>query len=51
MNADKLAEPAHHVAALKSGASFAAGIDHENYQAEVCDIAGNVRKSLLNDLD
>ncbi len=43
--------PAQQVAALKSGASFVAGIDHENYQAEVSDIADNVRTSLLNDLD
>jgi len=43
--------PAQQVAALKSGASFVAGIDHENYRAEVSDIADNVRTSLLNDLD
>ena len=51
MNADKLAEPAQQVAALKSGEAFVAGIDHENYRAEVSDIAENVRTSLLNDLD
>ena len=39
------------VAALKAGASLAAGIDHENYQVEVRPVAANVRQSLLADLD
>ncbi len=43
--------PAQQVAALKSGAAFVAGIDHENYQVEVCNVADNIRESLLNDLD
>ena len=43
--------PAQQVAALKSGASFVAGIDHENYQVEVRNVADNIRESLLNDLD
>jgi len=43
--------PPQQVVALKSGASFVAGIDHENYQVEVLDVADNIRESLLNDLD
>ena len=43
--------PAQQVAALKSGAAFVAGIDHENYQVEVRNVADNIRESLLNDLD
>lgn len=43
--------PPRQVAALKSGASFVAGIDHENYQVEVLNVADNIRESLLNDLD
>ncbi len=43
--------PAQQIAALKSGASFVAGIDHENYQVEVRNVADNIRESLLNDLD
>lgn len=39
------------IAALKSGASLSAGIDHENYQVEVSPVAENVRKSLIADLD
>lgn len=38
------------VAALKSGASLIAGIDHENYQVEVSPVAGNIRDSLTADL-
>jgi hypothetical protein len=37
--------------ALKSGAAFLAGIDHENYQVDIAPVADNVRESLLNDLD
>ena len=37
--------------ALKSGAAFVAGIDHENYQVDINPVADNVRESLLNDLD
>ena len=39
------------IAALKDGAELAAGIDHEEYQAEVRPVAANVRLALLNDLD
>ncbi len=39
------------VAALKSGASLIAGIDHENYRVEVSPVADNIRASLINDLD
>ncbi len=38
-------------AALKSGNSLIAGIDHENYQVEVCPVDSNIRGSLVNDLD
>jgi Protein of unknown function (DUF3501) len=37
-------------AALKSGASLIAGIEHPNYTVEVCPVADNIRESLLNDL-
>jgi len=43
--------PADQVAALKSGAQLAAGIDHPNYRVEISPLAGNVRQSLLADLD
>ena len=43
--------PAEQVAALKSGASLAAGIDHENYRVEVGPVADNVRASLIADFD
>ena len=43
--------PAEQVAALKSGASLVAGIDHENYRVEVSPVADNIRNSLVNDLD
>ena len=36
---------------LKSGASLAAGIDHENYQVEIAPLPENVRQSLIGDLD
>ena len=39
------------VAALKSGAAIAAGIDHDNYRVEIKPIAGNIRDSLTADLD
>ena len=39
------------VDALKSGASLAAGIDHENYQVEISPLPQNVRQSLIGDLD
>ncbi len=39
------------VAALKSGASLIAGIDHENYRVEVSPVAANIRASLVKDLD
>jgi hypothetical protein len=42
---------ADEVDALKSGASLAAGIDHENYQVEISPLPENVRQSLLGDLD
>ena len=42
---------AEQIAALKSGAELAAGIDHENYQVEVRPVADNIRESLLADLD
>jgi len=42
---------AEQIAALKSGAELAAGIDHENYQVEVRPVANNIRESLLADLD
>ncbi|HNP63731.1 MAG TPA: DUF3501 family protein [Woeseiaceae bacterium] len=42
--------PAEQVAALKSGATFVAGIDHDNYRVEVSPVADNVRHSLLADL-
>ena len=42
--------PAEQVVALKSGASFVAGIDHDNYQVEVSPVADNVRNALLADL-
>jgi len=39
------------VQALKNGARLSAGIDHKNYQVEVSPVAGNVRNSLVGDLD
>jgi hypothetical protein len=43
--------PPEQAKALKSGAVFVAGIDHENYQVDVGPVADNIRESLLNDLD
>jgi hypothetical protein len=43
--------PQEQIAALKQGASLAAGIDHENYRVEIRPIPDEVRASLLNDLD
>lgn len=42
--------PTEQVTALKSGAALIAGIDHTNYQVEICPVADNIRESLLNDL-
>ena len=42
---------AEEVAALKSGASLAAGIDHENCQVEISPLPENIRQSLLGDLE
>jgi hypothetical protein len=42
--------PAEQAAALKSGASFAAGIDHENLQVEIVPVAEDTRRSLVADL-
>ncbi len=42
---------AEQVDALKSGASLAAGIDHENYQVEISPLAENIRQALVADLD
>ncbi len=42
---------AEEVDALKSGASLAAGIDHENYRVEISPLAENIRQSLIGDLD
>src|SRR5210317_1993495 len=42
---------ADEVDALKSGASLAAGIDHDNYQVEISPLPENVRQSLIGDLD
>lgn len=43
--------PTEQVAALKGGASLAAGIDHENYRVEVGPVADNIRESLIADFD
>ncbi len=42
---------ADEVDALKSGASLAAGIDHDNCQVEISPLPENIRQSLLGDLD
>jgi hypothetical protein len=42
---------AEHIAALKSGAALAAGIDHQNFKVEVRPVAENIRQSLVEDLD
>ena len=39
------------IAALREGATLAAGIDHENYRVAVNPVAENIRASLLGDLD
>jgi len=39
------------VAALKNGATLAAGIDHDAYQVEIRPVADNITQSLLADLD
>ena len=41
--------PAEQVAALKAGANFAAGIDHENYTVEIVPVAAPIRASLVED--
>ncbi len=43
--------PPEQVAALKNGASLAAGIDHDSYRVEVNPVPDNVRASLLDDLN
>jgi hypothetical protein len=43
--------PPEQSAALRSGSSLVAGIDHENYQVEIRPVADNIRESLLNDLN
>ena len=42
---------ADQVAALKAGASLAAGIDHDNYKVAISPLAENIRQSLVADLD
>jgi hypothetical protein len=42
---------AEQVAALKAGATLAAGIDHDNCQVKIAPVAENIRLSLLGDLD
>jgi len=41
--------PAEQVAALQSGASLIAGIDHENYSVEIRPVADKVSESLVKD--
>jgi hypothetical protein len=43
--------PAEQVAALKDGATLAAGIDHKNCKVSISPVAENIRLSLLGDLD
>ena len=38
------------VTAVKTGAAISAGVEHENYQAIVSPVAGNLRDSLASDL-
>lgn len=38
------------IAALKSGATLSAGVDHKNYQQTVNPVASGLRQSLLDDL-
>ena len=42
--------PAEQVAALKAGASLAAGIDHDNYRVIVNPVPASIRESLIADL-
>ena len=42
---------ADQIAALKSGAALAAGIDHDSYRVEISPVAENIRSSLVADLD
>ena len=39
------------IAAVKTGSAISAGVEHENYQAVISPIAGNIRDSLAGDLD
>lgn len=43
--------PSEQSAALRSGSSLIAGIDHKNYAVEVSPVADNIRESLVIDLD
>ena len=43
--------PPEQAAALKSGASMIAGIDHDSYRVEVRPVAESIRASLTSDLD
>jgi hypothetical protein len=43
--------PAKQVAALRSDAELAAGIEHENYTVDISPLPDNIRTSLLGDLD
>ena len=43
--------PSEQAAALKSGATFVSGIDHDNYKVEVSPVPDNVRHALLEDLN
>ena len=43
--------PPEQSAALRSGSSLIAGIDHENYTVEISPVADNIRESLVIDLD
>jgi len=42
--------PPEQAAALKAGASFAAGIDHEDYRVDIAPVADATRASLVADL-
>jgi len=42
---------ADQVAALKAGATLAAGIDHDNYKVAISPLAENIRQALVADLD
>ena len=43
--------PPEQVAALKSGAVLAAGIDHDNYRVDISPVSDNIRTSLVKDFD